>query len=77
MNDNVYLTNKIVARQGIINVLRGTADDMLFRTPWQNIVGSTNWQAIGYQGNNYVDVGYTTTEGLMFNVGQVDPQTGV
>ena len=77
MYENQYLTNKVVGRGVNINVIEGIAEDILFRTPRSGTMGSVNWQAIGYQGKNYVDVGYTGTQGWMFDVGQVDPQTGV
>ena len=78
MHNEQYLTNKVVAQAQNINVLSGTAEDILFRTPLSgNNMGGLDWQAIGYQGKNYVDVQYTLQQGWMFDVDQVDPQTGV
>lgn len=77
MYEEQYLTNKVVAKASNINVLSGTAEDILFRSPRFNSMGGLTWQAIGYQGKNYVDVQYVDNRGWMFDVGQVDPQTGV
>ena len=77
MTQKGYLTNKLVIGDGSLHMLNGTADDILFRDPASGKLGNTAWQAIGYQGKNYIDVGYTTSPGYMLDVGQVDPQTGV
>lgn len=59
--------------------LVGSQNDMLWHRPGSERTWDiTDWQAIGYKGKNYVDTGYTNaTKGIMFDVGQVDPQTGV
>lgn len=77
MDENQYLTNKLVVKNSQFNLLKGTAEDILFRNNKSGIMGNASWQAISYEGTNYVDVAFDSSSGWMFDVDQVDPQTGV